>query len=231
MLIWQHLLAVFLFVGVPVWDFYETRALKTSTNPRRKILSYRRIVAVEWVASLLAYILLRARIFMVWPDARQAALQKIGRSFLLGFVFAFLLAMLLQTFLVRRNPAMREKTLLAFRRIAFILPVTREERSWFLAVCLTAGVCEEILYRGFLIRYLSDFPWHTTLWIGLGISTLAFGMAHIYQGLTGIIGTALLGALLAVIFFITGSLWLPIAIHALIDLRILFLVRPEESIS
>ena len=46
MLIWQHLLAVFLFVGVPVWDFYETRALKTSTNPRRKILSYRRIVAV-----------------------------------------------------------------------------------------------------------------------------------------------------------------------------------------
>jgi uncharacterized protein len=53
-------------------------------------------------------------------------------------------------------------------------------------------------------------------------------MAHGYQGLAGILGTALLGAFMAVIFLVTVSLWLPIALHAMIDLRILFLLRPGE---
>jgi membrane protease YdiL (CAAX protease family) len=53
-------------------------------------------------------------------------------------------------------------------------------------------------------------------------------MAHGYQGLAGILGTAFLGAFMAVIFIVTGSLWLPIALHAIIDLRVLFLLRPGD---
>ncbi len=119
----------------------------------------------------------------------------------------------------------------AFRRLAFILPVTQEERAWFALVSVTAGICEEVLYRGFLIRYLSDGPWHVGLWIALAVASVAFGLGHGYQGLSGIIGTTVLGAVIAVIFLATGSLWLPMALHAIIDLRMLLLLRPGDLAS
>ena len=224
----EHVLALFLFVGVPVWDVLETRALKTGTNPRRKVLAYQRILVVEWVAAAIAWIALRSEVFLVWPAARQTGLQTIGMSFVLGLVFALMAGSLLQAYFTRRNPKMRLQTLKAFRRMAFILPVSSEERAWFALVSITAGICEEVLYRGFLIRYLSSDPWHLGLWVALAVSCLAFGLAHGYQGLYGIIGTAVLGAVFGTVFVLTGNLWLPIAMHAVIDLRILFLLRPGE---
>jgi hypothetical protein len=53
-----HGLALFLFVGVPVWDQLETRGLKAGTNPRLQTLTQRRIAAIEWTAALLAWIVL-----------------------------------------------------------------------------------------------------------------------------------------------------------------------------
>jgi uncharacterized protein len=227
----EHVLAVFLFLGVPVWDALETRALKTSTNLRRKILSYQRILLLLWTAAIVAWFTLRSSVFFVWPDVHLAAQQKIGTYFVWGFAAAFAGGSLLQVVLVRRSATAREKILRAFRRLAFILPVTPEERAWFALVSVTAGICEEVLYRGFLIRYLSNGPWHAGLWMALAIASISFGLAHGYQGLSGIIGTALLGAVMAVLFLASGSLWLPMALHAIIDLRVLLLLRPGDLAS
>jgi membrane protease YdiL (CAAX protease family) len=227
----QHVLALFLFLGVPIWDALETRALKTSINPRRKILSYQRIVLFLWTAAIVAWIPLRFNVFFIWPAVHQTAAAKIGTSFVWGFVVAFLIAGALQVVLTRRNPKLQDKTQKAFESLAFMLPVTSEERAWFVLVSVTAGICEEVLYRGFLIRYLSDGPWHFGLWIALAIASISFGLAHGYQGISGIIGTGLIGAVMAVIFLSTGSLWMPMALHAILDLRILFLLRGEELAS
>jgi len=227
----EHALAFFLFIGVPIWDALETRALKTSTNPRRKVLSYQRILLVLWFAAIVAWFTLRSSIFFIWPDVHLAAQQKIGASFVWGFAAAFAGGSLLQVVLVRRSATAREKMLRPFKRLAFILPVTQEERAWFAFVSVTAGICEEILYRGFLIRYLSNGPWHAGLWIALAIASISFGLAHRYQGLSGIIGTAVLGAAMAMLFLASGSLWLPMALHAIIDLRILLLLRPGDLAS
>ena len=231
MIAYQHALALFLFVGVPIWDALETRALKTSTNPRRKILSYQRIVLLLWAAAIVAWITLRSSVFFVWPEVHLAAQQKIGASFGWGFAIAFVLGSMLQVVLVRRSATAREKMLRPFKRLAFILPVTQQERAWFALVSVTAGICEETLYRGFLIRYLSNGPWHAGLWTALAIASISFGLAHGYQGLSGIIGTTLLGAVMAVLFLAGGSLWLPMALHAIIDLRILLLLRPGDLAS
>jgi membrane protease YdiL (CAAX protease family) len=224
----QHALALFLFVGVPIWDALETRALKTSANPRRKVLSYQRILLLLWTAAIVAWFTLRSSVFFIWPDVRLVTQQKIEASFIWGFAAAFAGASLLQVFLVRRSATAREKMLRPFKRLAFILPVTREERAWFALVAVTAGICEEVLYRGFLIRYLSNGPWHAGLWMAVAIASISFGLAHGYQGLSGIIGTGLLGAVMAVLFLASGSLWLPMALHAIIDLRILLLLRPGD---
>jgi len=177
---------------------------------------------------LLAWIAFGSSVFFIWPAVRQTTPQKIGTSFAWGFAVASVAGSLAQVVLTRRCGKLRDKTLKAFKGLAFILPVTQEERSWFALVSVTAGICEEVLHRGFLIRYLSDGPWHAGLWIAPAVACISFGLAHGYQGLSGIIGTGLLGAVMGVIFLATGSLWLPMALHAIIDLRVLFLLRPGE---
>jgi membrane protease YdiL (CAAX protease family) len=228
MIAYEHALALFLFVGVPIWDLLETRALKISTNPRRKVLSYQRLTLILWAAAIVAWITLRSSVFFVWPSVRQSALPKLGASFFWGLGLALVGGSFLQVVLIRRNAKAREKILRAFKRLDFFLPITGEERAWFAVVSVTAGICEEVLYRGFLIRYLSDGPWHAGLWIALAIASISFGLGHGYQGLSGIIGTAVLGALIAVMFLATGSLWFPMALHAIIDLRLLLLLRPGD---
>jgi membrane protease YdiL (CAAX protease family) len=56
-----------------------------------------------------------------------------------------------------------------------------------------------------------------------------FGFAHLYQGIAGVLGTALIGALLVGLYLSTGSLLLPILVHAIIDIRAFLLVPAPAS--
>jgi membrane protease YdiL (CAAX protease family) len=125
----------------------------------------------------------------------------------------------------RRHAKLRDVTVAALKRLDFFLPATGEERRWFAVVSITAGICEEILYRGFLIRYLSDGPWHVSLVLALLISSVFFGLAHGYQGVSGIVSTGCVGAFMAIVFFVSGNLWLPMIVHAFLDLNVLSLLR------
>jgi membrane protease YdiL (CAAX protease family) len=96
-----------------------------------------------------------------------------------------------------------------------VLPHTRTELHWFGGVSLTAGFCEEFLYRGYLVWVFS--PW-LGWWGAAGLSLLFFAVAHAYQGWDGVLRTGMVGALLTLVVAIFGSLWPAIALHALIDL-------------
>ncbi|MGC1382317.1 MAG: CPBP family intramembrane glutamic endopeptidase, partial [Candidatus Acidiferrales bacterium] len=110
--------------------------------------------------------------------------------------------------------------------VYFILPVTHEERVWFFFVSLSAGICEEILYRGFLIHYWMGSPTQLSVAMAMLVSSLIFGIGHIYQGVRGAIGSTVLGFIFALLFVMTGNLALPMFLHALIDARILLMI-PE----
>ena len=102
------------------------------------------------------------------------------------------------------------------RHVVRILPGRRLEQLAFVAVALTAGFCEEVLYRGFLLYALDGViasPWWT-----LAFAAGAFGLAHAYQGRRGIVLTAALGFVLGVLYRFGGSLWPGILLHAAIDL-------------
>ncbi|MHB8301691.1 MAG: CPBP family intramembrane glutamic endopeptidase [Acidobacteriaceae bacterium] len=114
--------------------------------------------------------------------------------------------------------------------VSMFLPETKTERRWFVLVSLTAGICEEFLYRGFLIHYLHSLSLHLELWMALLLSSVIFGLAHVYQGVKGILQTALLGFFFGLIFLMSGTLLLPILLHVLIDLRILLLLPRTKDV-
>ncbi len=78
-------------------------------------------------------------------------------------------------------------------------------------------VCEEIVFRGYLIWYFSQFaPSH---WAVL-LSSLAFGLAHSYQGLwANVLTTGSVGLVAALLYVFSGSLWLAMAFHVYLDLN------------
>ena len=89
------------------------------------------------------------------------------------------------------------------------------ENRWFDMASITAGVCEEILYRGLLLATLVSL---VGTWPAVAISSLIFGLGHAYQGVSGIVKTGLVGLILALLTVFSGSLFIAIVLHAVVDL-------------
>lgn len=110
--------------------------------------------------------------------------------------------------------------------VHLLVPATRVEKIWAVfVVAPTAALCEEFLYRGYLLAVLSQW-FHATAW-GWALSSAAFGLAHLYQGLNGAVRAALLGALLAWPVVRCGSLYPSMAAHFLIDALALAWLGPR----
>lgn len=114
-----------------------------------------------------------------------------------------------------RSSHARDSVRQQFGTLTTVLPHTRKELSWFGAVSLTAGFCEEFLFRGYLIWALA--PW-LTWWGAAGVSVAIFAVGHAYQGGHGVLRTGAIGALFTVLVALFNSLWPAIAMHALLDL-------------
>lgn len=70
---------------------------------------------------------------------------------------------------------------------------------------------EELYFRGLIYRWLRN-RWNP--FIAAPVSALLFAGAHFYYSLPVMLIVALLGLLLAVAFELSGSIWTPVAIHA-----------------
>jgi membrane protease YdiL (CAAX protease family) len=72
-----------------------------------------------------------------------------------------------------------------------ILPQAAAETIPFFGLALTAGICEEFLYRGFAMAAFSRAG--LPAWAALLASAVLFGLAHLYQGRGGSVSTMILG--------------------------------------
>lgn len=98
-----------------------------------------------------------------------------------------------------------------------LLPTSSTERTIWIVVALTAGICEEFLYRGWLLNLFGNAL--GSVWVGLTVSSIVFGAAHAYQGRNGVIGTSVLGIVFGGVFVLSGTLVLGQILHAGIDLQ------------
>jgi membrane protease YdiL (CAAX protease family) len=125
----------------------------------------------------------------------------------------------------RFGPPLDESVARQLAPFVGIVPTTRAERRAFFLVALTAGVCEELVFRGFGIAYLR-WLWPAAPWGALILATaVPFGLAHRYQGRNGMCATGLIGAALCWVTLATGTLIPAMVIHAAFDLRVLALRR------
>lgn len=103
------------------------------------------------------------------------------------------------------------------RRMArAILPQSKVEAVAFLGLAITAGVCEEFLYRGFAMAVFLRAGLPAALVVL--ISSALFGLAHLYQGRGGLVATMILGIVFGTLRMLASSLIPPIFCHSVVDI-------------
>jgi membrane protease YdiL (CAAX protease family) len=219
------LLAGYLVLGQPVvggWSHARFRRA-LGTDPRALLHRYRRTMLVEWslLAAALALVAAAPGLDRADTGVRWPRLTGGGAPYtLVGIAGLALSALLLAALRTRVD---RGAAVTAPAEVIALLPRTTRERRAFAAVAVTAGVCEEALYRGVLLGLATALaPGLAPARLAL-LSAVAFGLAHTYQGPLGVLTTAVLGGCLAVLYLGSASLLLPVLYHLLVDLRILVL--------
>jgi membrane protease YdiL (CAAX protease family) len=180
---------------------------------RRKLRLYGTIVAMEW--GLVAATFAIARHHGV--GARDLG-QTIGnaRRTLAVTVLGLLGLLALTGFNMHQiRHAGRDELEATVRRARKFVPVNTTQVVAFSAVALTAGICEEILYRGWLVSFMGCLV--GSIWVGMILAAVLFGAGHAYQGRQGIAATGTLGILFGTIFVLVKSLVPGQAIHAAVD--------------
>jgi membrane protease YdiL (CAAX protease family) len=211
---------VFVALLAVAWPIYEyfldwpTFQRWLRDKPRHaRLYEYRRAICVQWLLVAIGVAL--------WLDAgrpwsalglRAPGGWRLWVSSTAIFLFAAHIAR--SGAAVTRSPEKRARLRERIKSIGSLMPHTNREFCWFLALSLTAGVCEEFLFRGYFIWALS--PW-LSWWGAIALSALAFGLLHTYQGRNGVIGVALVGIIMSLVVAATRSLFPAIALHALMD--------------
>jgi membrane protease YdiL (CAAX protease family) len=229
----QHLFAASLLVLVPIVEARYDRRLKRFTSPERRTAWYQINIITLCILAVTAVALAHPVDIFVLADRQSVALWLGAHPAILlgatGLAAAYTSITLGQGLKAAMNQALRMRVAKAMQSLRFALPVTARERHWWILVSLSAGVCEEILYRGFVTHYFSGslsatIPLGTVgAWL---TSSLFFGLAHAYQGVAGIVRTTLGGLILGSIAILSGGLLLPIVLHFLFDLQMLWMYRP-----
>ena len=222
----DHLLFLVLAVGFPVRAaLFGLRTLRRASEadlPRVKLAVYRRAMQLQWtVVALVAVLWLTTH--RSWGSI--GLVPRLGGG-LAGVVagLAIIVGVLVrQGYLKPADDEALEHVRQRTRHLERMLPATERERSWFFALAGTAGVCEEVLYRGYLIWYLVAWAWlfapHQSFLVAAVVSSLVFGVGHAYQGVRGVLLTAAVGGFLAAVYWITRSRFAGMRIHALMDLH------------
>lgn len=209
---------IFLFLGAVIpWRGY-TRLKKLlarpEVSPKEKLALYAATIAFQWVlVSVVGW-----RSIARGLTINQLGLGSEGMAAIVGGgLFGAVLIGSLQWLNLRRIGRMEGEAPELLRKLASrLLPVSLVEYLPYSALAITAGVCEEFVYRGFAIAAFSKAG--LPVWLVVILSSVLFGLAHAYQGRAGIVSTGVFGILLAVGRLGFGSLVPVMMWHAGLDL-------------
>jgi membrane protease YdiL (CAAX protease family) len=215
----DHVLFVAIAIVSPILDafwIYPRLRRQTSagvTGARERF--YRLAIATEWALAawlLLAWAAYRRPWSGLWLAGSSPL--RLGAGLAAAAIVAGLLWMQHQAIVGRPDGLERVRRQLA--SAIPLLPHSAREHRRFRWLALTAGICEEIMFRGFVL-------WYIRVWTGLvpaaAISCVVFGLAHAYLGSAHVLRTALFGVFMVLLVLVSGSLWPAVIVHAAVDLN------------
>lgn len=217
MIIVDHLFFLFLAVVYPITSFFSFRRLA------------RRIAAGELIgptkiynSTLMGHWAMFAAGLAIWVFAGRSwgALGfewNVDTGFLIGLaltVAAIVILVWQYGSLGNASEKTQRSLLRQLGELEILMPRNNNELRRFYAVSASAGLVEETLWRGYMFWYLGHVM---PLWAAAVVTSVVFGLGHVYQGVANVPKIILVGGVFAGLYLLTGSLWLPILLHAVFD--------------
>ena len=182
--IFDHVVFLVLVALLP-WNgrrrFHSLVKAVDAGDPNARTRAYRTVLIEKWV--------LTAVIAVAWIALSRSAssiglIAELTPLAIVGFALTALAigALLVLTRSVARSEQGRSKARKALAPVRALLPHTATEKRWFDAVSVTAGICEEFIYRGFLFAYLAAWLPGMPVGVVVVLAGLVFGLGHLYQG-------------------------------------------------
>lgn len=212
-------LLVLLVLGLPLRSWFSMQRLRAAAPGELATLRprlWQRAIATQWLVA--------SAVVLQWV-VQHRPLESLSLNARFGWgAGGVLLGVALMALLQqpqRRSLAATPEVVARIRArlagVSRLLPGSRAEWLRFVPLALTAGVCEELLFRGFLTWVFAQvLPQY---WQAALAQSLVFGLAHAYQGPRGVFLTFMVGTFLSGVVWVTGSLWPAMLVHALLDLN------------
>jgi membrane protease YdiL (CAAX protease family) len=232
----DHVLVFLLGVVLPIYAVF-------SSQPAMKKLKYNTEtkLAIYWGNSLSLWIM-AVVVMVVWYFSGRDLwdlgfrIPDFSGSLWIWLTLMFCGGYVLDLWWKTSDPRRKLNLIDKFLKNTPFLPQNRYELNHFMLVAVSAGVCEEIVFRGYFIQYLMYFTGDTMIGIAIAIAVPAaiFAFSHLYQGWDAVLKIVVLAVLFGVLFWTMKSLWWLIALHILLDavggfLALKILPRYEES--
>jgi membrane protease YdiL (CAAX protease family) len=208
---WHTALLVLLLLSV---SYLNARGTRQGRLNAHHTALYGATIVAEWVLFLLTWWGLRMKRIPLaevlgFRRGRRAWLQDLGVALIFWIAAIIILAIVtLSLRLAHLASAQKAVTALA--------PRTGTEMLLWIVLCLTAGFCEEFVFRGYFLRQFSS-PIHR-VWLGVVLSSLLFGVSHGYEGAAGMIAIVVYGALFCALALARDSLRPGMIAHAWHDI-------------
>lgn len=214
----DHLLLFLMGVVLPLFAVFQSQPQLKDLE-----LAYHEKLQIYYANGLFQWFGVAAILILWWVNSRYYHDLGLGlptNNGIAGILVLLSVALYgINTWWELRNEAKVQATRAKWLKDIPFLPVNWQEYKHFLFVAITAGVCEEIIFRGFFIQYFLAWNQDNLLgtWLAILIPSFLFAFGHIYQGHQAVIKIMGMAIIFGWIFLLTGSLWIPIVLHFLVD--------------
>lgn len=187
--------------------YFSMHRYGAAHHPKR-VVFYLITMAWEWIMFGYVYWGLRRRgkFFGNMAGTRWKSAVDFFRD--LGIAFGFWIAAILVLSLLTSVLHTREMTEAA----RLLAPRGLLESVLWVAVAVTAGICEETIFRGYLQRQF--VAWIHSAPIGVVLSAVLFGAGHIYQGGKATVVIAVYGLMFGTLAEVRQNLRPGMMVHA-----------------
>ena len=216
---WLHTVALFLLLALTTF-IGRSRASAPHLYPAALASHYAVTMLLEWVLLALVLSGVRQRRSFLMRGFRDRA-STFAQSFALGIAVYLcgLVAIALVSLSLLKTP------LAHHRNEAFVLAMLPRSRIEFLlwfGVSLSAGICEELIFRGYLLQQL--IAWTRRPALSIVLAAALFGSVHLYEGLGAILPLSALAIVYGLVAYRSdGDLRAVIVAHTLQDFLVGFL--------
>lgn len=210
---WTHTLALCFILALTAL-YTHSRAAAATPEPTEHIFRYTSSILMEWLllGAVIAGIYLRRNFFLkAFHHPEHTAAQTFG----LGIV-----TYIVGTLAIVAVSGALYFTPLGSKRntdvVLAMLPHKPLEFILWLGVSLTAGICEELIFRGYLLQQFT--AWTKRPILAVFLTALLFGSVHLYEGLGAILPLAALAVVYGLcVQYFKGDLRMVIIAHTLQD--------------